>query len=686
MVSSGVVWCLKNDQWVPLQLSSIILHGSLTQKQWAAISDFLKMVANQQVVVQDTGNGLTELSEQQKAVMQQQLLEDKLNLKLTDQQQRLLKQLGQQNVQFCLKNQKASKDDRSGNNKENGNDVELSTARKNLIFLQKKNTDESPKGLSENLPLQQSVISPIISKSDQWQNLVIQENGLIQLLNGKTELLVNQETVTSDNKKLLELEPVDSSNNKNPCVEKLNNGQIDDSSATEQNQMVMLQFNGQENKNEVNNSIKDSKVEDKTLPATILSNDNVDSSHNANLFINNLLQPTETNSTVDKVSPDSKLTNNSEQSCNKKKNGGKDNVNNKKVDEHDEIVARLLQKYHRYNQQAISDKLFNSMCPVADDNVENSTENNDVKPVHRTRKYGSQHDVKLYENFSEERFDNERNEHVLRWLKEQENLKNIPEDNHRSPEDSLRRISVPCGTILGGRRVSIGATNYPPKNGFRRTSVPSSIPRSRKNSSIFAMDNSNKRNSSASAADSRKSSGIFSIDSIAEGIIDSKVNQPSKKSGWLSAPQSRKTSVVTPPDLTKNITNGNVKDKRRFSVISFNSVSNDGKTNSSANSSPDCGKSRKDSVISTSSSSRKGSVISNSSFSELDLDEDIDDAVEEEEPEQNKKKLLQWPRLLKKHLSNKNSEKKSSKRLRETRSTRKLSSGSETYSILASEP
>lgn len=658
MVSSGVVWCLKNDQWVPLQLSSIILHGSLTQKQWAAISDFLKMVANHQVVVQDTGNGLTELSEHQKAVMQQQLLEDKLNLKLTEEQQSLLEQLGQQNVQFCLQKQL---EDCEKDKQEKKGVLEISTVPKSLVLIDDKSIKTEQK--CEQLVLEKDLISQsIVAKSDQWQNLVIQENGLIKLLNEKTDLVTNQSNLISDNKKLLQLE--DSS--KNTCVEKLNNGKLAEETP---DQTVVLQFNGQENKNEVNeNNCKDSKVEDKTLPK-LLSNE---TSSNANLFINNLFQQSEPNSAINigRFSIEQKVDNN-EQPCTKKQNNDSEN----KKDEHEEIVARLLQKYHRYNnQQAITDKLLNSTNAV-DSSAETKKED---KPV-RTRKYGSQHDVKLYENFSEERFDNERNEHVLRWLKEQ-NLNNIPEDNHVPANNNVRRTSVPCGslpggTILGGRRVSIGATNYPPRQGFRRISVPSSIPRSRKGSSVT---NSECRKSSSSTPESRKSSGIFSIESIPESVKDEKNG---KRSGWLSAPHSRKTSVVTPPDL-KSISSGNMKEKRRFSVISFNSSSNETKTStSSASSSPECGKSRKDSVIST-SSSRKGSVISNSSYSEdLDLDED-DDIIEEEE-EHNKKKILHWPKFLKKAA--KTSEKKK-KKDKDGRNVRKLSSGSETYCIHSSEP
>lgn len=76
-VSGGVVWCYKDDKWIPLQLSSIRLHGVLTQAHWAAISEFLQRVANKQLVLQD--NGFTELTDKHKQLMLQQSksLEDK---------------------------------------------------------------------------------------------------------------------------------------------------------------------------------------------------------------------------------------------------------------------------------------------------------------------------------------------------------------------------------------------------------------------------------------------------------------------------------------------------------------------------------------------------------------------------------------------------------------------------------
>lgn len=69
MVTSGVVWCLKDNQWIPLQLNAIRLHGVLTQAHWTAVAEFLQRVANKELVLQE--NGFTELTEQQKEILQQ---------------------------------------------------------------------------------------------------------------------------------------------------------------------------------------------------------------------------------------------------------------------------------------------------------------------------------------------------------------------------------------------------------------------------------------------------------------------------------------------------------------------------------------------------------------------------------------------------------------------------------------
>ncbi|XP_049818027.1 tyrosine-protein kinase Src42A [Aethina tumida] len=60
-VGGGVVWCFKDDKWIPLQLSSIRLHGVLTQAHWTAVSEFLQRVANKQLILQE--NGFAELTD-----------------------------------------------------------------------------------------------------------------------------------------------------------------------------------------------------------------------------------------------------------------------------------------------------------------------------------------------------------------------------------------------------------------------------------------------------------------------------------------------------------------------------------------------------------------------------------------------------------------------------------------------
>lgn len=70
MVASGVVWCLKDDQWIPLQLNAIRLHGVLTRAHWTALAEFLQRVANRELVLQE--NGFTEMTEQQREVLEKQ--------------------------------------------------------------------------------------------------------------------------------------------------------------------------------------------------------------------------------------------------------------------------------------------------------------------------------------------------------------------------------------------------------------------------------------------------------------------------------------------------------------------------------------------------------------------------------------------------------------------------------------
>ncbi|XP_056637924.1 tyrosine-protein kinase Src42A isoform X1 [Diorhabda sublineata] len=69
-LNGGVVWCYRDNRWIPLQLSSIRLHGVLTQAHWATISDFIRKVANKELILQE--NGFAELTEKHKELMFQE--------------------------------------------------------------------------------------------------------------------------------------------------------------------------------------------------------------------------------------------------------------------------------------------------------------------------------------------------------------------------------------------------------------------------------------------------------------------------------------------------------------------------------------------------------------------------------------------------------------------------------------
>lgn len=77
-ISGGVVWCYRDNRWMPLQLSSIRLHGVLTQAHWAAISEFLRRVANKELILQE--NGFAELTDKHKEFMLQHLEDKKIVL------------------------------------------------------------------------------------------------------------------------------------------------------------------------------------------------------------------------------------------------------------------------------------------------------------------------------------------------------------------------------------------------------------------------------------------------------------------------------------------------------------------------------------------------------------------------------------------------------------------------------
>ncbi|XP_017774543.1 PREDICTED: proto-oncogene tyrosine-protein kinase Src-like [Nicrophorus vespilloides] len=394
MVSSGVVWCCKGDQWIPLQLSSIRLHGALTQAHWAAISDFLQSVANKQLILQD--NGFREITEhQQELLIQHQ--QGKLEIKPGDLTTTVI----------CG----GEKLDSNFNN---------NIIRENVIKLDK---DYSACDLSNN-------------KQKQWQNLVIQENGLIQILNGCGG---SGEDVGGGGKGLDKIPEQDAA----------------------ESQVVTLKFE---------NSEEDSNVLD-----------------DRNVFIdNNLLNAeTETNLVDD---------------CQSK-------TVRKYSTQSDELVIKLLKKYCKYSRDALDNDILNA--------IDASTNVNDSPK--RTRKLSFYPiDEKLYENCNDLRLDehedNERNEHVLRWLKQQ---------NRRfiSSPPRIRRCSLP---------------NFSTRN---NTTIPESSPTDSRKSSLTCKSDSK---SSGFFSSSRKSSAA----SI-RNFESSSPNSSSSRKSSISNVNSRKSSVTS---------------------------------------------------------------------------------------------------------------------------------------------
>lgn len=401
MVTSGVVWCLKDNQLIPLQLNAIRLHGVLTQAHWAAISEFLQQVANKQLILHD--NGFTEFTEHHKELL------------LQHQKAKALEDNREASVE-CIKSDE---------------NVDLSSLNVN-----------------------------------EWQKFVIEQNDLQNILNCKTE--------TGDD---------------SPQRKLSNLSQIPETEAVSSSNSSMLTFKVEETDNtRVPQHEQSCANENKSLVGS-----------QTNLFIDNLFSETD---------------NNNEGTDEKKENddaGGK-KIERKLSEQNDEIVLRLLRKYCKYSRDALDNEIVSA--------IEASSENCDKQktPVVRRRKLGyCPKEEKLYENFNEvfrfssdEHVENERNEHVLRWLKEQQKQKGLFE------------------------------VSSPPQR--RHSAVETSPTDSRKSSLTSKSD----RKSSSSGFESRKSSVTLS------SMPESKTSESRKSSlssildsGKFSNFNSRKNSITS---------------------------------------------------------------------------------------------------------------------------------------------
>lgn len=463
MVTSGVVWCYKDDQWIPLQLSSIRLHGVLTQAHWVAVSEFLQRMANKQLVLQD--NCFKELTDQQKEL-------------LLEQQRKL-----------ALENK----------------------------------VEDIDKNLS------QLVLNTLNNSKDSATRLTDDSNR-------------NGESITTPNGRVIHISKSDMSSDKNDSMD---NTRL----SADNSQVLMFKFE----------KCKDSEDAEQTVDSR-------------NLFINNSFTETDANS----------LETNHDRSALQDEGTNKTAGSRKTSSQSDEIALRLLRKYCKYSRGALDDDILSAI----EAKELNSDEDKTTPPVIvRTRKLGyCPRNEKLYENCSELKFsldetvENDRNEHVLRWLKQQ----------NRHGYTNKRRCSLP--TFSSHRKSSVSSLGEP------------------------------------SPTDSRKSSLTIKSD----GKASFSSGFESQKSSVISATESRDTNSLTSSPSAS---------ERRSSVSNLK-----------------C---------------RKSSVTSNSST----------------ESEENGTIAAHWHKILKKHLESKKLEKRFKKQ-REAwaRNTRKLSSGSESYSDISTKP
>lgn len=53
VASGGLVWCIRDGQWLPLRLDSIRLSGPLSADHWPAVSRLIEAIASQRIIFHD---------------------------------------------------------------------------------------------------------------------------------------------------------------------------------------------------------------------------------------------------------------------------------------------------------------------------------------------------------------------------------------------------------------------------------------------------------------------------------------------------------------------------------------------------------------------------------------------------------------------------------------------------------
>ncbi|XP_025830213.1 uncharacterized protein LOC112904421 [Agrilus planipennis] len=438
MVTCGVVWCKKDDHWIPLQLSSIKLHGNLTEAHWAAISDFLQKVANKHFILQE--NGFMELTEDQKRLLAQQI--NRSNLECST------------------------------------NEVKSS---KNVFGV-----------------INSGLINPETDSEEKAKSLSAQESYLLQILDGKTEIA---------GPKILEC-----NNSGNECSPSTEFPESDNNSHL-QKFTLKFESNFLSDPTKSLNGPEENNCDNRE---TVLENSNFFKSEHSDTTSNNNVNVIG-RFTIESYSIDSVV----DDSSNKRKNIPEENeklCSNEKPlrkisGQSDEIVLRLLRKYSKYSRDALDQEILSAVDSFAsEDDFNNPSTTIRITPEEK-------HYENCKSNFGDEYIENEKNEYLLQWLKQQNRSRGfltVPD-----PSYNRRRHS------LGSDRNYFDCYDSQHKAAERKEGRKSSLP-------LFADLDFNKRSG-------RRTGGIASTPNSRK----SSVSYPVSDAGRFSNLDGRKSSVTS---------------------------------------------------------------------------------------------------------------------------------------------
>ncbi|KAJ8966119.1 hypothetical protein NQ314_003726 [Rhamnusium bicolor] len=232
--------------------------------------------------------------------------------------------------------------------------------------------------------------------------------------------------------------------------------------------------------------------------------------------------------------------------------------NHKKTDrlskENDEIVLRLLKKYCKYSKDALDNDIVNAIEQIPDEEIMprrksgtieyenqprskmlNSMEHTPEETLPRTRKmsYVPREEI-IYENLNDfplDSLEEDKNEHVIRWLEQQNNqisFDHIPTRRHSTVDISISSPTDSRKSSLAERKSSSGFES-------RKSSLTTpSTPESRKSSWCDSTLNSRKSSvgSNSSCSDCGDGDGLTQWQKFLKKHLSSKNSERRLKKQW----------------------------------------------------------------------------------------------------------------------------------------------------------